>query len=133
MFLFNCGGWQTEGWTGETKLGNICGYLGSLEFELADGEGILRRENLNISGDHYPKAWTIRAKVSQKTNVQIDALLLDGTKLPMASTLIEAGNQKPITIACSPLNQTASSLVGLELQLRAHPKTRVEIDSLVAD
>ena len=133
MFLFNCGGWQTEGWTGETKLGNICGYLGSLEFELADGEGILRRENLNISGDHYPKAWTIRAKVSQKTNVQIDALLLDGTKLPMASTLIEAGNQKPITIACSPLNQTASPLVGLELQLRADPKTRVEIDSLVAD
>ena len=64
MFLFNCGGWQTEGWTGETKLEIFVVTLDLLEFELADGEGIFCRENLNISRDHFSKAWTIRAKVS---------------------------------------------------------------------
>ena len=32
LFTFDCGGWQTEGWTGDEKLGNIAGRQGFLGF-----------------------------------------------------------------------------------------------------
>ena len=66
MFLFDCGGWQTEGWVGETKLGNLAGYLGFLDFRLSDGTGAIHRDHLNIHPEHYPKGWAIKARVSKR-------------------------------------------------------------------
>ncbi|MFT5304104.1 MAG: N-sulfoglucosamine sulfohydrolase, partial [Mariniblastus sp.] len=50
-FQFNCGGWQTEGWTGDNNVTNIAGKQGQLEFEMLNPKASLKRKGLNLSPD----------------------------------------------------------------------------------
>ena len=64
QFLFDNGGWQTEGWEAVGNLPNIAGYLGYLDFDLPDGQGAIMRRGLNADATENSGALEIRAKAS---------------------------------------------------------------------
>jgi arylsulfatase A-like enzyme len=62
QFEFNCGGWQTEGWTSSDIDNNLAGYLGSLDFVLNKGEGTLSRKGLALQANDEDKEFLVRMK-----------------------------------------------------------------------
>ncbi|MCS7465098.1 sulfatase [Stieleria sp. ICT_E10.1] len=49
LFTFDCGGWQTEGWSGSDEaMGNIAGRLGFLDFRLPGGKAMITRQGLKL-------------------------------------------------------------------------------------
>ncbi|KKL65476.1 hypothetical protein LCGC14_2154610, partial [marine sediment metagenome] len=47
-FAFDCGGWQTEGWSSKDIKSNLAGYLGFLDFELNRERGAITRDGLKV-------------------------------------------------------------------------------------
>ena len=131
-FTFDCGGWQTEGWSGSDELGNLAGRQGFLDFELASGTGTLRRGGMNLSADKNRGQFTLVARTDQPVEVELRVLSDRSKKTEkVLSFTIPAGN-KWSTIS-SPL-QTAEPWRGkittIELGMTGQPGTRVEFDSI---
>ena len=78
QFLFDNGGWQTEGWLGEGNVANIAGYLGYLDFDLPDGEGGLVRSGLSASAKKNSGNWNIKARVSEPVLAWLSAATESG-------------------------------------------------------
>ena len=135
MFLFDCGGWQTEGWIGQPKLGNLAGYLGFLEFALPDGDGMIVRDKLNIDSKHYPSKWFLTATTTDTTRVKLMAKFSKSKELVLlGSVTLEVGKQtEPIELESGKLKESLGALVELQLHLTAPSNTRVEIDALVSE
>ncbi|MFT5303283.1 MAG: N-sulfoglucosamine sulfohydrolase, partial [Mariniblastus sp.] len=69
-FQFNCGGWQTEGWTGDNNVTNIAGKQGQLEFEMLNPKASLKRKGLNLSPDKNTNGLAILLKCSQPITME---------------------------------------------------------------
>lgn len=135
MFLFDCGGWQTEGWAGETKLGNLAGYLGYLDFRLSDGTGAIHRDHLNIHPEHYPKGWAIKARVSSATNVTLLARFEHSSDYQMidSSKITPDESFKSISLQSPTLKNSWGAIAELQLRFSAAKETLVELDSIEAN
>ncbi len=134
LFTFDCGGWQTEGWTGDEELENLAGFLGYLEFQLPDGNGNIRRDGLSIIPSQHPKSWMIRAKATSDTRVKLFASFSKQDKRTLIADLMLPGNQTRQNIPISNTIKTQSwgNLVALEIQFDSKPQTRIELDSISA-
>ena len=65
VFEFDNGGWQTEGWKADGNLPNIAGYLGTLEFNLPDGQGAIVRRGLHADARSNSKSLDLNLRVSK--------------------------------------------------------------------
>lgn len=48
IYLFDCGGWQTEGWKSDNIKSNIAGFLGTLDFKLENSSNSIKKNGLNF-------------------------------------------------------------------------------------
>ncbi|MGB1926579.1 MAG: sulfatase-like hydrolase/transferase, partial [Rubripirellula sp.] len=135
MFLFDCGGWQTEGWYGDPELENLAGYLGFLDFTLTNRKATIRRENLKIPREAHPMQWEIKARATGEVKVQIMANFEDTTgPQTLATALIKpTGSSEVIPCKSEPLGDDYGALTGLEIHLEGSSGTRVEIDSIITN
>ncbi len=81
LFTFDCGGWQTEGWKGSEKLGNIAGRQGYLDFRLDDGNGVIVREGLKLNAKRNQGNLLITGRVTEDTNIKVSAKTKDHNEL----------------------------------------------------
>ncbi|MEM9943144.1 MAG: sulfatase, partial [Planctomycetota bacterium] len=68
-FTFNCGGWQTEGWTSSSGMDNIAGQQGFLDFHLIEGKGSLQRTGLKLDAGKNLKSLSGKIRVSSITTI----------------------------------------------------------------
>lgn len=74
-FDFDCGGWQTEGWTSKDIKSNLAGFLGFLDFELHENKGTIYREDLKINAADHDKS--IKIKLRSMEDFQLTVLADD--------------------------------------------------------
>lgn len=132
QFTFDCGGWQTEGWEGEDKLGNLAGFLGQLEFELPDGEGTLIRQGLRLDVDRNQGKWTIVAKATEPATVQVYAKGSDDDQATQLMTLAIPSSDQPQAMSTSleKLAACQGTIESVELRFSGKAGTRIAIDSI---
>lgn len=73
QFLFDCGGWQTEGWYSEGDVSNIAGMQGYLDFQLPQGTGSIVRDNLALDSAKNKGDIVLSVKTNQNTNITFSA------------------------------------------------------------
>lgn len=120
LFGFDCGGWQTEGWTTDQEdVGNIAGRLGYLDFRLpTDGKAVISRGGLKLD------------PAKNKGGLVIKLRSRPGMKVTLAAGGIAATNAtenadwQTITFNTN-WKQTVTSF---ELRFEGQPGTLVEID-----
>ena len=71
FYEFDCGGWQTEGWSSEDTLSNLSGNLGYLDFNLDKENVVINRHGLNIKGSSSKQAFTISLKSESNLKISI--------------------------------------------------------------
>lgn len=126
QFQFNCGGWQTEGWTAKHIDNNIAGYQGYLDFTLNKGTGTLERTGFNVDGTYKDKALAIKLRSAKPLKLDV---LANNASVGEAEL---AGGEAFETVRI-PLveNEAWSGTVNsLALDLTAKPGTFVEIDAI---
>ena len=71
FYEFDCGGWQTEGWSSEDTLSNLSGNLGYLDFNLDKENVVINRHGLSIKGSSSKQAFTISLKSESNLKISI--------------------------------------------------------------
>jgi hypothetical protein len=70
-YEFDCGGWQTEGWTSPNISSNLAGFLGYLDFYLDNKVATLRREGLKVIQKKENQTFILRLRTSKDLNVKV--------------------------------------------------------------
>jgi arylsulfatase A-like enzyme len=125
VFTFDCGGWQTEGWTGSAHLGNIAGFQGFLDFDLRKGKGTIVRNGLKLDTSKNAGPLTVRIRATESTALTITA---DGKEL--WTNIVKGGNRFrtiPFTLPPEAWKGTVSSLA---LSFSSSNGAAIEIDSI---
>ena len=122
-YKFDCGGWQTEGWTAKPELGNIAGRQGFLDFEIND-EGSIRRDGLSLK-----VLRNSRIRVWVKTNAKTRfSIALNGT----ASEVVLVQPQDSYQEIVFSSDQWQGEINSIELIMKSRGKSRIEIDRIAA-
>ncbi len=121
-FEFDCGGWQTEGWKSDGKLGNIAGRQGFLDFELQSDSASISRDGLKLDAGKNRGKLTIRLRSTAATKLTVSA---NGKTVGDAAC---AGNNQ-FAEAAIPLGTAWSGTIeSLRIDWSAPTGTTVEID-----
>ncbi len=132
LFQFDCGGWQTEGWTAKEALGNIAGRLGFLDFVLADGKDAIVREGLRLKSSKNQGPVII----SMRSTGAVEVQLLARFEGDATWTVIDAANlsarERCGETRLTPLNRHSPgrTITALKIAFTGKAKTLVEIDSI---
>ncbi len=122
QFEFDCGGWQTEGWTTSGDTNNIAGRQGFLEFNLLAKEVSLQRNGLKLDAEKNKGKLAIRVRCNSKTEMILRA---NGKKA--GSTLLDGDDQFATTVI--ELNENWNGTIeSLQFDLFAPINTLIEID-----
>ena len=134
-FYFDNGGWQTEGWKREGNLGNIAGYLGYLDFDLADGKGSLVRDGLEVDATRNAKELVLNLRSSTPLSVWLSADNGSGRMDRVAGPLKVKGGDGFAAYAfdLSSNPHWSGHIRQLRLDLEGGPGAFVEVDSIVAN
>lgn len=134
-FYFDNGGWQTEGWKGEGNLGNIAGYLGYLDFDLADGKGSLVRDGLEVDAAGNAKKLEVNLRASMPLKVSLSAENGSGRVTKVAGPLKVKGGDEFASYAfdLSSNPHWSGPIRQLRIDFQGEPGAFVEIDSIVAN
>ncbi|MDV6028646.1 MAG: sulfatase [Phycisphaera sp. RhM] len=123
LFTFDCGGWQTEGWSGNDEaMGNIAGRLGFLDFRLPGGKAMITRQGLKLD------------PAKNQGDLVIDLRSSPGTKV----TLVAGEGESTATMHDAtqmirfPLDWK-DTVRQIELRFDGPPGSVVEIDSIVME
>ncbi|WP_372895747.1 sulfatase [Stieleria sp.] len=123
LFTFDCGGWQTEGWSGNDEaMGNIAGRLGFLDFRLPGGKAVITRTGLKLD------------PAKNQGDLLINLRSSPGTKV----TLVAGEGESTATIHDAtqmirfPLDWK-DTVRQIELRFDGPPGSVVEIDSIVME
>jgi len=123
QFMFDCGGWQTEGWQSEGKLTNIAGRQGFLDFELLDGTGAIKRDGLNLKF-----GWkTVQIRMRSDKPVTV-TYLSEGNS--SAAEKVASGDEFS-TVRIRPPAKV-DILKSMRLNFNGEPNTKIEIDWIKA-
>lgn len=122
-FKFDCGGWQTEGWTSENISSNLAGKLGFLDFSLDKKTGTIERKGLSIKANEGDKALLFNLRCNEK--MQVSAMA--NNKLIGRQELKGDNNDETITL---PLNQNNwnGEINSISLAFKGKKGSLVEID-----
>ncbi|KAA5544652.1 sulfatase [Roseiconus nitratireducens] len=127
LFQFDCGGWQTEGWTAtDPDVGNIAGRLGFLDFPLPGGEAMIARNGLKLSPEQNDGQLLVRLQAPPSTKITLLAAAVDETLQPIGSATTESDDWQTVAIPMHP----AKPIAEIRLQLRGKPDSIVQIDSI---
>lgn len=132
LFQFDCGGWQTEGWSGDETLGNIAGRQGYLDFVMASKESTLKREGLRLKGSDNdgPIAISMRADKPVEVNLMARA---EGDAKPrsIGSARVTASDScGEVSLTPAANGTLQGTIVSLQLIFTGEPGTVIEIDSV---
>ncbi|MGI9471719.1 MAG: sulfatase-like hydrolase/transferase [Rubripirellula sp.] len=131
QFTFDCGGWQTEGWSAEPALGNLAGRQGYLDFRLNDGKGTIRRDGLNLSTDKNRGSLFVTARADHPVQVEFRASVNGSDASPVLTFTIPGGEDwSAISVPFPESKDWQGTVNVLELSLVGDPGTRVEFDSI---
>ncbi|QDV88692.1 sulfatase [Planctomycetes bacterium TBK1r] len=123
LFTFDCGGWQTEGWSGsDAAMGNIAGRLGFLDFRLPGGKAVITRTGLKLDPAKNQGDLLINLRSSPGTKVTLVAGESEST-----ATMDDATQMVRF-----PLNWK-DTVRQIELRFDGPPGSVVEIDSIVME
>ena len=136
LFTFDCGGWQTEGWRGSEKLGNIAGRQGFLDFRLEDGSGMIERDGLNLDATKNGGEFVLTARASSDVTVQLSAqrraadelTALVSVKLPSSADAFTK-----VTVPMPKNDAWSGSIESVQLKFDGQPGTMLTIDSIAID
>jgi hypothetical protein len=133
LFTFDCGGWQTEGWTGSLDLGNIAGSQGYLDFTLGKQESSLHRRGLQLSAEKNRGEFTIQARSDNDIVLQLVATCdskKSSNKVVGEIPVKKGGQWTTVSIPLSGNEAWQGLITELELRLRGPAGTFVEFDSI---
>ncbi len=123
LFMFDCGGWQTEGWQAKADTTNIAGYQGFLDFDLLTGQASLQRNGLKLDVSKNNGSLVIRARSENDTELKVlaNGKLVGKTRVPAGNHY----NDYSLPLAKPNWNGTIKRL---ELDFSSQPGTTVGID-----
>ncbi|MCB1121058.1 MAG: sulfatase [Verrucomicrobiae bacterium] len=135
VFLFDNGGWQTEGWEADGHLPNIAGYLGYLDFNLPSGSAAIVRRNLNVSAANNANRLEMRARSSLPVKAWFSAVTDKGPTGRMGKPItINKGKEfTSYTFDLNDQSKWSGQIRELRIEFEGDPKAKIEIDSIVAD
>jgi len=73
QFEFDCGGWQTEGWTSDGNVTNIAGRQGFLGFDLLADNALIRRNGLKLDARKNRGKLALRLRSTAATKLSVFA------------------------------------------------------------
>ena len=126
-YEFDCGGWQTEGWTGVNIDDNIAGFLGYLDFRLGDKPGNLRRTGLNLKASDDDTALRVRLRSSGNLAVAVKA---NGKTLGDPIGLKSGAEFSDVQVTLQGNPNWSGSIKMLQIDLGGSSGDFVEIDSI---
>ncbi len=135
LFTFDCGGWQTEGWKGSEKLGNIAGRQGFLDFQLDDGNGVIVRDGLKLDANKNHGELLISARTTADTNIKVSAKTQGGDDWRELLSTRFAGGEN-VTQLRFPMPKTdawSGTIESIQITFDGPPGTIVELDSIAID
>lgn len=121
QFMFDCGGWQTEGWKAAGNLTNIAGRQGFLEFDLLENTGSMIRNGL--AADSSKNAGQFEIKLKSSNDVIIEVRVNQA----LVANLAKKGDGKATKISV-PIELKEKEVKSIEIGFSAKPKTNIEID-----
>jgi arylsulfatase A-like enzyme len=133
LFTFDCGGWQTEGWSGSPDLGNIAGAQGYLDFTLSKQESSLQRHGLKLAAEKNRGEFTINARSDHDIVLQLVATSdrKKESKQTLGEMTLKAGKEcKSLSLPLPETDEWRGLITEIELKLRGPAGTFVEIDSI---
>ncbi len=128
LFRFDCGGWQTEGWTCDGKTGNLAGRQGFLEFELGESPISLVRDGLEASAAKNQGPISIRYRIDQPAKF---SWYVNGEL--QASFAAKPSRELQTQPANLPALATQATIKSLKLEIEGAIGTVVEIDEIKTD
>lgn len=131
-FLFDCGGWQTEGWKPSGVAGNVAGRLGFLDFELPATSGMIVRDGLRLDAANNRGELVIRMRVTAPVTVRWMAGREPGVRRAIGERVrVESGDS--FTEARFDLAADSAwrgTIRDVAVQFDGLPETRIEIESI---
>ena len=126
-FAFDCGGWQTEGWTSNDIADPLAGFQGFLGFDLNKKQSVLTRQKLNAKVTDADKSLLIKLRADKKVSVQTSA---NGKPLGATQTVSADNTFNEIRIPLSGNKAWKGTIETLSLQLDGSKGSAIEIDSI---
>ncbi|MDA8967900.1 sulfatase-like hydrolase/transferase [bacterium] len=133
LFTFDCGGWQTEGWSGSPDLGNIAGAQGYLDFTLSKQEASLQRHGLKLAAEKNRGEFTIKARSDHDIVFQLVATSdrRKESKQTLGEMTLKAGKEwKSLSLPLPETDDWRGLITEIELKLQGPAGTFVEVDSI---
>lgn len=133
LFTFDCGGWQTEGWSGSQDLGNIAGAQGYLDFTLGKQGSSLHRRGLKLAVEKNRGEFTIQARSDHDIIFQLVATSdhhEESGKIVGETPLKKGSKWTTVSIPLNRHEAWQGLITELELRLRGPEGTFVELDSI---
>ncbi|MEO1524074.1 MAG: sulfatase [Planctomycetota bacterium] len=126
QFLFDNGGWQTEGWKGnDPAMGNITGRLGFLDFELPGGEAAIHRDGLRLNATDNRGQLILKLKCPAGVRVSLTC-----GEEPTQTKMSDKDGAQAIAFDTNTWNKPITELT---LGFEGDQGTVVEIDSIVIE
>ena len=133
QFLFDCGGWQTEGWKGSQDLGNIAGRLGYLDFELAGDKAELTRSGLRLVAAKNQGQLAISLRSTEDIKAQVLARTNDANAdrpSVVATFKIAKGDSFQEHLGPLAADRWKGTIESVSIVFDGKPGTLIEIDSV---
>jgi len=124
-FEFDCGGWQTEGWTSSDISSNLAGYLGFLDFTLDGTVGSIQRAGLQVQLTDRDQALLVQLRADADVKVSVVA---NGERI--GSDRIQASDTFDAVSFSLDSVKSVEPIVSLRIQFEGGKGTRVEVDSI---
>lgn len=135
LFTFDCGGWQTEGWQANKKLGNIAGRQGFLDFELSGERGTIVRDGLRLDADKNRGELAITVRANQDATLRFLAKTSQAKEPALLASLpITGGSQFAKVLMPIPKNEAWSGTIeSIQLDFQGQSGTLIEIDAIAIE
>ncbi len=129
-YEFDCGGWQTEGWTAKGIKSNIAGFEGFLDFTLDKKSGSLIRQGLSAKVTGADRALIIKLRSTGDIDVQAQA---NGKALGDPETVISGDGYAEVRIPLKDNGAWKGVIESLEIAFNGKKGDFVEVDSIVVE
>lgn len=133
VYRFDCGGWQTEGWSGEKDLGNIAGRLGFLDFRMPGTSAVITRDGLSLEASKNTGQLVLGLRASAPLDVTLRATRDDQRSKTIGGPM-SLSKTKTFQEMAFPLNSDpfwSGRITSLEFRFKGQAGSLVEIDSVI--
>ncbi|MEM9280211.1 MAG: sulfatase [Verrucomicrobiota bacterium] len=127
VFEFDCGGWQTEGWTSEGIADNIAGFLGTLGFAIGE-ESQLIREGLSAQATPDDQHLLVKLRADGDVGVEVFA---NGASLGESQSVAAGDSFAEVKISLTDSEGAWSGVIeSVAVKLTGEAGTEVVVDAI---